>query len=140
MKHNRNNTLILNVESQKGVESMHEFIGIQTLDGPGVDGLIIGPHDLSTSYDMPEKYLSKAFLDLSCGIIKNARSKGIAVGGHTGYRNSLDLQMEWAKAGANIILHCSDAYLSANQLNNDLNEIKKCVGEQQHINRNNESI
>jgi 4-hydroxy-2-oxoheptanedioate aldolase len=140
MKHNRNNTLILNVESQKGVESMHEFTNIKTLDGPGVDGLMIGPHDLSTSFDMPEQYMTKAFLDLSCGIIKNARSKGIAVGGHTGYQNSLDLQMEWAKAGANIILHCSDAYLSANQLNNDLNEIKKCVGEQQHINRNNESI
>ena len=119
---------------------MNEFTSIQTLDGPGVDGLIIGPHDLSTSFDMPEQYGSKAFLDLSCGIIKNARSKGIAVGGHTGYRDSLDLQVEWAKAGANIILHCSDAYLSANQLNNDLNQIKKSVGDQQHLNTSKESI
>jgi 4-hydroxy-2-oxoheptanedioate aldolase len=140
IKHNSNNSLILNVESQKGVESMNEFISIKTLDGPGVDGLIIGPHDLSTSYNMPEKYMSKDFLDLSCGIIKNARAQGVAVGGHTGYRNSLDLQVEWAKAGANIILHCSDAYLSANQLNNDLNEIKKCVGEQQYIDTSTESI
>jgi 4-hydroxy-2-oxoheptanedioate aldolase len=140
IKHNSNNTLILNVESQKGVDSMSEFTNIKTLDGPGVDGLMIGPHDLSTSFDMPEQYMTKAFLDLSCGIIKNARSKGIAVGGHTGYRDSLDLQVEWAKAGANIILHCSDAYLSANQLNNDLNQIKKCVGDQQHLNTSTESI
>ena len=74
IKHNSNNTLILNVESQKGVDSMNEFTNIKTLDGPGVDGLIIGPHDLSTSFDMPEQYMTKAFLDLSCGIIKNARS------------------------------------------------------------------
>jgi 4-hydroxy-2-oxoheptanedioate aldolase len=128
------------VESQKGLESMNEFIGIQTLDGPGVDGLIIGPHDLSTSYGMPEQYRSQAFLDLSCGIIKKARSMGVAVGGHTGFRDSLDLQVAWAKAGANIILHCSDAYLSANQLNNDLNAVKKCIGEQEHLNTNAESI
>ena len=124
IKHNSNNTLILNVESQKGVESMNEFTSIQSLDGPGVDGLIIGPHDLSTSFDMPEQYSSKA----------------IAVGGHTGYRDSLNLQLEWAKAGANIILHCSDAYLSANQLNNDLNQIKKSVGDQQYLNTSSESI
>lgn len=140
IKHNSNNALILNVESQKGLESMNEFIGIQTLDGPGVDGLIIGPHDLSISYGMPEQYRSQAFLDLSCGIIKNARSKGVAVGGHSGYRDSLDLQLAWAKAGATILLHCSDAYLSANQLNNDLNQIKKCVGDHQHLDRNTESM
>ena len=62
------------------------------------------------------------------------------MGGHTGYRDSLNLQLEWAKAGANIILHCSDAYLSANQLNNDLNQIKKYVGEQEHFNTSSESI
>jgi hypothetical protein len=73
-------------------------------------------------------------------VVKNARSKGIAVGGHSGYRDSLDLQIAWAKAGANIILHCSDAYLSANQLNNDLNQIKKSVGDQQHLNTSSESI
>lgn len=140
IKQNGNNSLILNVESQKGVESLNDFIAIQAIDGLGVDGLIIGPHDLSISYGMPEKYKSKAFLDLSCGIIKNARSKGMAVGGHSGYRDSLDLQLEWAKAGANILLHCSDAYLSANQLNNDLNQIKKCLGDQEYLNLSTESI
>ena len=140
IKNNRNHSLVLNIESQKGVKMMNEFIKIQTLDGPGVDGLMIGPHDLSTSYGMPEKYFSKEFLDLSCGIIQNARSKGVAVGGHTGYRDSLDLQMQWAKAGATMLLHCSDAFLSANQLNNDLNQIKKLLGTAEHVNKSSESI
>ena len=122
------------------MEMMNEYIKIQSLDGPGVDGLMIGPHDLSTSYGMPEKYLSKEFLELSCGIIQNARSKGVAVGGHTGFRDSLDLQMEWVKAGATMLLHCSDAFLSVNQLNNDLNQIKKLLGAAEHVNKNYESI
>ncbi|NDE09183.1 MAG: aldolase [Chitinophagia bacterium] len=137
---NRNNSLVLNIESEKGVAMMNEYLAIQSLDGPGVDGLMIGPHDLSTSYGMPEKYFSKEFLELTEGIIKNARAKGVAVGGHTGYRDSLDLQLEWAKMGATMLLHCSDAFLFANQLNNDLNKIKKLLGTEEHVNKSSESI
>jgi 4-hydroxy-2-oxoheptanedioate aldolase len=137
---NRNNSLVLNIESEKGVAMMNEYLAIKSLDGPAVDGLMIGPHDLSTSYGMPEKYFSKEFLALTEGIIKNARAKGVAVGGHTGYRDSLDLQLEWAKMGATMLLHCSDAFLFANQLNNDLNKIKKLLGASEHVNTNSESI
>jgi 4-hydroxy-2-oxoheptanedioate aldolase len=137
---NRNNSLVLNIESEKGVAMMNEYLAIQSLDGPGVDGLMIGPHDLSTSYGMPEKYFSKEFLELTEGIIKNARAMGVAVGGHTGYRDSLDLQLEWAKMGATMLLHCSDAFLFANQLNNDLNKIKKLLGTEEHVNKSSESI
>ena len=137
---NRNNSLVLNIESEKGVAMMNEYLAIQSLDGPAVDGLMIGPHDLSTSYGMQEKYFSKEFLALTEGIIKNARAKGVAVGGHTGYRDSLDLQLEWAKMGATMLLHCSDAFLSANQLNNDLNKIKKLLGVAEHVNASSESI
>jgi len=137
---NRNNSLVLNIESEKGVAMMNEYLAIQSLDGPAVDGLMIGPHDLSTSYGMPEKYFSKEFLELTEGIIKNARAKGVAVGGHTGYRDSLDLQLEWAKMGATMLLHCSDAFLFANQLNNDLNKIKKLLGTEEHVNKSSESI
>ena len=137
---NRNNSLVLNIESEKGVAMMNEYLAIQSLDGPAVDGLMIGPHDLSTSYGMPEKYFSKEFLALTEGIIKNARAKGVAVGGHTGYRDSLDLQLEWAKMGATMLLHCSDAFLFANQLNNDLNKIKKLLGASEHVNTSSESI
>ena len=137
---NRNNSLVLNIESEKGVAMMNEYLAIQSFDGPAVDGLMIGPHDLSTSYGMPEKYFSKEFLALTEGIIKNARAKGVAVGGHTGYRDSLDLQLEWAKMGATMLLHCSDAFLFANQLNNDLNKIKKLLGTAEHVNKSAESI
>ena len=112
---------------------MEQFFSVQSVDGPGVDGIVIGPHDLSTSYEMPEKYLSKEFLDLSCEIIKKARSYGVAAGGHSGSRGSLDLQMEWAKAGANIIMHSSDMYLFADKLQDDLNCIRELKGESELI-------
>lgn len=127
--HNKNHTLLLNIESPTGVANMEQFFAIQSVDGPGVDGIVIGPHDLSTSYDMPEKYTNQEFLDLSCGIIKKARAFGVAAGGHNGSRATLDLQLEWARAGANIILHSSDMFLFADKLQDDMNLIRALKGE-----------
>jgi len=126
---NENNTLLLNIESPAGVRNMEHFLSVQSADGPGVDGIVIGPHDLSASYEMPEKYHDRAFLDLTAEIIKNARASGIAAGGHTGFRGSLPLQAEWAKAGANIILHSSDILLFADKLQEEMNLIREVKGE-----------
>jgi len=135
INHNKNHTLLLNIESLAGVANMEQFFAIQSVDGPGVDGIVIGPHDLSTSYEMPEKYTSQEFLELSCGIIKKARSCGVAAGGHNGSRGSLDLQLEWAKAGANIIMHSSDMFLFADKLQEDINRIREVKGEKTNTDR-----
>jgi 2-keto-3-deoxy-L-rhamnonate aldolase RhmA len=126
---NGNNTLLLNIESPAGMKNMEQFFSVRSPDGPGVDGIIIGPHDLSVSYDMPEQYNNEVFLNLTCEIIKKARSHGIAAGGHTGFRGSLALQTAWAKAGANIILHSSDLFLFADKLRDEMNLIREVKGE-----------
>ena len=138
--YNKNNTLLLNIESPAGVTNMEQFLSIKTVDGPGVDGIVIGPHDLSVSHDMPEKYLSKEFLDLSCEIIKKARTLGVAAGGHNGSRGTFDLQMEWAKAGANIIMHSSDIYLFADKFQDDLNIIRALKSENMTTKQSGDSV
>jgi 2-keto-3-deoxy-L-rhamnonate aldolase RhmA len=127
--YNKNHTLLLNIESLAGVNNLEQFFSVKSVDGPGVDGIVIGPHDLSASYDMPEKYRSKEFMDLSCGIIKKVRACGVAAGCHGGSRNSLDIQLEWANAGANIIMHSADTLLFADKLQDDLNSIRKVKGD-----------
>jgi 2-keto-3-deoxy-L-rhamnonate aldolase RhmA len=127
--YNKNHALLLNIESPTGVNNMEQFFSVRSLDGSGVDGIVIGPHDLSTSYGMPEKFRSREFIVLSCGIIKKARACGVAAGCHGGSRGSLDIQMKWAKAGANIILHSADMFLFADQLQDDLKRIRAAKGE-----------
>ena len=140
INHNKNHSLILNIESPTGVKNLEDFLSVQSVDGPGVDGIIVGPHDLSVSYGMPEKYQSVEFLNLSCGIIKKARELGCAAGGHNGSRGTLDLQTEWAKAGANIILYSSDTFLFADKLQDDMNHLREVKGERININRNGDSV
>lgn len=104
---------------------MEEFISLPSIDGPGVDGILLGPHDLSVSAEMPEKYGSGEFLKLSCDVIRKARSSGVAAGGHTGFRGSIELQSAWARAGANIILHSSDMFLFGEKLIEEMNQLRK---------------
>jgi len=129
--HNKGNSLLLNIESPEGVINMEQFFRIETIDGPGVDGIIIGPHDLSVSSGIPEKYDSKEFIDLSCDIIRRARKNGVAAGGHNGSRQSLQLQIEWAKAGANIIMHSFDVFLFADRYQDEINKVRSAKGEEE---------
>lgn len=138
--HNRNNSLLLNIESPSGVRNMERFFSIKTADGPGVDGIVIGPHDLSVSHEMSEKYESREFIDLSCDIIRKARKWGVAAGGHNGSGGSINLQMEWARAGANIIMHSSDVFLFADKYQDDINQIRAVKGEKEIENQKGESV
>lgn len=138
--YNKNHTLLLNIESRAGVNNMEQFFSVGSVDGPGVDGIVIGPHDLSTSYGMPEKFQSQEFKDLSCGIIHKARALGIAAGGHNCSRGTLELQMAWAKAGATIILHSSDMFLFADKLQDDLNCIREVKREKINTRQPGESL
>lgn len=140
LAHNRHNSLLINIESPTGVQNLDTFLSYKAPGGSGVDGIVLGPHDLSTSYEMPEKYASEEFLRLSRGIIQDTRAKGVAAGGHTGYRNSLDLSIDWAQHGANIILHCSDIYFAADKAQHDFNRIKNSLGESSTNSTSQESI
>jgi len=138
--YNKNHSLLLNIESSSAVKNMDDFFSIEYIDGPAVDGIIIGPHDLSVSYDMPEKFRTREYLDLSCQIIKKARACGVAAGCHGGSRGSLDLQIEWARAGANIIIHSSDIFLFADKLQDDMNRIREAKGEKTSAEQKGENI
>ncbi len=127
--YNSDSSLLLNIESPEGVRNMNDFFSLSTPDGPGIDGIVIGPHDLSVSHDMPEQYGSSEFIELSCDIIRKARKAGVAAGGHTGSRQSLQLQLEWAMAGANIIIHSSDIFLFADRYNEEMNQIRSVKGD-----------
>lgn len=138
--HNSNNSLLLNIESPAGVAGMEQFFSIKSPDGKGVDGIVIGPHDLSVSHEMPEQYTSREFIDLSCDIIRKARNSGVAAGGHNGSRGSVHLQKEWTMAGANIIIHSSDLFLFADKYQEEINQIKALKGERPADGQKGESV
>ena len=120
---NKESFLIINVESVPAIERLDLILA-----EPGLDGVIIGPHDLSISLGLPEQYHNPRFEDAVRKIISKTREKGLGVGIH--FSQEAELQIKWAKAGANIIMHSSDIALFQQRLKDDLTAIRSALGQE----------
>jgi 4-hydroxy-2-oxoheptanedioate aldolase len=119
---NKENFLMINIESVPAVERLDSILA-----EPGLDGVIIGPHDLSLSLGLPEQYHDSRFENIVQHIISCATERGLSVGVH--FSQEAELQIKWAQAGANIIIHSSDMALFQQRLKEDLATIRSHLGE-----------
>ncbi len=129
----KNNMLFINVESKPAVENLSNLLAV-----PGLDGVIIGPHDLSCSYDLPEMYNDKDFEKIVRIIIEECKKKNLAVGIHLS--EEPEQQIKWANAGVNIILHSSDISLFGKILKKEINQIRSELHDEQYANDSNSMI
>jgi 4-hydroxy-2-oxoheptanedioate aldolase len=118
--YNKDNFLMINIESVPAMERLDSILA-----EPGLDGVIIGPHDLSISLGLPEQYHAQRFEDAVGQIISRVRERGLGVGIHLS--QEAQLQIKWAKAGANIILHSSDMALFQQRLKEDISAIRSAL-------------
>jgi len=121
--HNANHILLTNIESVPAMESLDRI-----LEEKGLDCVLIGPHDLSTSLGVPEQYDHPKFLDACAFILGKARAAGIGAGIH--HWLPPEKQIEFVKMGANLLIHKADAIFLAEGLQTQLREIRKLLGQQ----------
>ena len=123
---NKNNLLFVNIESLAGIEALDDILSVE-----GLDGIVIGPNDLSYSLGDPNNYKSELFEKTVIEILKKARSKGIAAGIH--FMGGIDRQVEWAKkTGMNLLFHSGDMYLFLDALRRDFSIFSNELGIKQN--------
>jgi 4-hydroxy-2-oxoheptanedioate aldolase len=71
---------------------------------------------------LPEQYRARRFENVVQSIISKVRAKGLSVGIHLS--QEAELQIKWARAGANIIMHSSDIALFRQKLKEDISAIR----------------
>jgi 4-hydroxy-2-oxoheptanedioate aldolase len=114
-------TLIVNIESLPAVEALDEILAVE-----GLDGVLIGPHDLSSSLGVPECYDHPRFLAACDTIITKARARSLGAGIHVIYEaNRVAHEERWARLGANFILHAADIILFAEGIRREIGELKR---------------
>ena len=118
----RENLLFINIESQPAVENLPEILSVE-----GLDGVIIGPHDLSCSMGLPEEYTNPVFEETVTGIINECRDRDLGIGIHLS--GEPGQQVKWAEAGVNIILHSSDISLFGKILDQEISNIRIALGD-----------
>lgn len=113
--------LILNIESAPAIEALDEILAV-----PGLDAVLIGPHDLSCSLGVPEQYTHPRFREAVRTIFGKARAVGIGAGIH--FWGDLALEAEFARDGANMIIHSADISLFQKHLKLELDALKRTLG------------
>jgi len=121
-RYNTGNIAIANIESVPALEKLDAL-----LDVPGLDGVFIGPHDLSVSMGLPEQYDHPEFERSVTHIVHAARKKRLAVGIH--FSLEAERQARWMREGVNMVIHSSDIALFSQKLIADMQIIKEAAGD-----------
>jgi len=123
-EHNNDHVLIVNIESQPAIDNLDEIFKV-----PGLDAVLIGPHDLSCNLGIPEQYDHPFFLAAVEQIITKARDAGIGAGIHVFYENTVEKEIELARMGANLILHSGDINRYTQVMHQDINTMRKALND-----------
>lgn len=119
---NANNVLIINIESQPGIEALDDLLA-----APEVDGVLIGPHDLSCNLGIPEQYDAPEFLAAVQTIFDKARKNGRGAGMH--FWGDTDQQVRFLQMGCNFLIHSADLLLVRDHLATELNAVRQRMGD-----------
>ena len=121
---NVNNSLIVNIESIPALKALDDILAV-----PGLDGVLVGPNDLTTSLGIPEQYHHRAYIEAVDEIIRKGRAHNIGVGNHVVIKDGAAQEIRWAKLGMNMIVHWTDYYAFRYGLMDSLAQIKRGVGD-----------
>ena len=111
---------IANIESVPAIENLDAICSV-----PGLDAVLIGPHDLSCSLGIPEQYNHPKFDEAVRTIFRIARGHGVGAGIH--YWLGVEQEIEYANAGANLIMHSSDLTLFSRTLKAEIEVLRKAL-------------
>ena len=120
-KRNGDKILIANIESVPAIAKLHEICAV-----PGLDAVLIGPHDLSCSLGIPEQYNHPRFDEAVRTIFRIAREHNVGAGIH--YWLGLEQEITWAKAGGNLVMHSSDLAAFSRTLKSEVEQLRKALG------------
>ena len=114
---NKNSVAIIGVESVAAVNVLDKM-----LDVPGVDGIFVGPNDLSISLGVPDQYDTEEYKTTVKHIIDTAEGRGIPVLVH---HQTPGLSTYWISQGARFILHGSDRRALTEGFRSDFSQLRE---------------
>lgn len=113
--------LIINIESVPAMEALDGMLAV-----PGLDAVLIGPHDLSCNLGVPEQWDHPKFLDACATIFHKARTAGVGAGIH--FWGNVAQHARFLRLGANMLIQSGDISLFQKHLRLELDAVKQAAG------------
>ena len=113
----KNHIFIMGIESEPAANRVGELI-----DCADIDGVFIGPNDMSTSFGIPDESGNPIYLDTLSKIIAEADKRGIPTMIH---QQTIDTSAKAIELGARFIMHSSDAGILLRGTQEEFAELRK---------------
>jgi 4-hydroxy-2-oxoheptanedioate aldolase len=113
---NKNSVAIIGIESVAAVKNLEKILEV-----PGIDGIFVGPNDLSISLGIPDQYDRPEYKEAVKRIIDTCEARGVAVLVH---HQSPELSTYWMSQGARFILHGTDRRALAEGFRGDFSRLR----------------
>ena len=95
--------VIVGIESEPAVRNLEAMLEVG-----GIDGVFIGPNDMTTSLGAPDEVTHPRYLEVIRKVVATAEARGIAVMIH---HQTLESSTAAIELGARFVMHSSDARL-----------------------------
>lgn len=109
--------IIVGIESVPGQQNLDAI-----LDVGDIDGIFIGPNDMSTSLGIPDDVTNPRYLDVLKDVIARSEAKGVPVMIH---QQTPDTSATAIELGARFVMHSSDARLMQVAMQEQLRELRQ---------------
>ncbi|MFH1841382.1 MAG: aldolase/citrate lyase family protein [Candidatus Nealsonbacteria bacterium] len=115
---NEESLVIVQIEHKKAVENIKEILSVK-----GVDGLIIGPYDMSGSFGVPGQLDHLLVKEAQVKVLAAAKEAGVVAGIHV-VHPPIEQVKEKIKEGFKFIAYGTDAEFLKNQSREAVSKIK----------------
>jgi 2-keto-3-deoxy-L-rhamnonate aldolase RhmA len=112
--------VIIGIESEPAYKNLDAILNVG-----GIDGVFIGPNDMSTSLGIPDDYLNKKYLHVIEDIIKRCAARRVPVMVH---QQTIETSSNAIKLGARFVLHSTDGRMLQRIIQNEMNMLRKVAG------------
>ncbi len=120
-KLHKDHIFIMGVESKPAADNIGNMI-----DAAKIDGVFIGPNDMTTSLGIPNENDNPVYLETLKHVIDEADKRGVPTMIH---QQTIEASKVAIDLGARFILHSSDAGILLRGIQNEFAELKNSVNE-----------
>lgn len=113
--------VVIGIESIPAYENLENILAV-----PGIDGVFIGPNDISTSLGFPDDYSNPKYIELIGDIIRKCEAVGVPVMVHQQTHETSSMAI---KQGARFVLHAMESNILQRAIQNEFNALRKVAGE-----------
>lgn len=125
---NREQYLIIGIESVTAIENLERLI-----TAADVDGVFLGPHDISISMGIPTEYHDPVFLALIEDVVRRCRKCSVGVGLHVPlFRLGEPVLRGLIEAGMNWIINGADIITMRDAMNAELHRLRELASGNGH--------